>query len=231
MSPFVIVLRVVLAVICGGLIGLEREEKGRPAGFRTHILVCLGAAIIMILSEYMFHTYYIRYGSTSDPLRLGAQVISGIGFLGAGTIMHYGTSIKGLTTAASLWTVAAIGLTLGSGFYLLGIFSSIVVFIILVVFNSVEKNWYKKRSPLNTFEINIRMENNAEALGKVNLILHQYNAMILEMKFQSDEINNSSNNSAPIVLSIIFRLNPGSNVNVIIQEISNIGGIIKVERF
>ena len=230
MSPYVIVLRIMLSVICGGLIGLEREEKRRPAGFRTHILVCLGSTIIMILSEDMFRAYHKEFNITSDPLRLGAQVISGIGFLGAGTIMRYGNSIKGLTTAASLWTVAAIGLSLGSGFYLLGVLSTVIVFIILVAFNTAERKWYKKKRIFNTFEINITMENNTETLGKVILIYQKFNAKILEMKFLKEETEPTNANDIPIALYTVFRLEPGLNVSVIIQAINNLEGIINVER-
>lgn len=105
--------RIMLAIIIGGIVGLERGRKNRPAGFRTYILVCLGAALVMMTNQYV----YIRY-NVSDPVRLGAQVISGIGFLGAGTIILTGKNqIKGLTTAAGLWTAACSGLAIGIGFY------------------------------------------------------------------------------------------------------------------
>ncbi len=232
MSPFVIVIRIILSVICGGLIGLEREDKRRPAGFRTHVLVCLGSSIIMILSEYMFHTYKDEFGISIDPLRLGAQVISGIGFLGAGTIIQHGTSIKGLTTAASLWTVAAIGLALGSGFYLLGILSSVTVVFILIVFNSIEKKWGIKKYSFNTYEIYITMKNNAETLGKVNLVFHKYHAKILEMKFENKESEQAAYDcNNPIAIYIIFQLVPGSDVSQITQAINLLEGIMKVERY
>ncbi|HKL79999.1 MAG TPA: MgtC/SapB family protein [Mobilitalea sp.] len=231
MNPYVIIVRVVLPVICGGIIGMEREEKSRPAGFRTHMLVCLGSSIIMILSEYMFLTYYERYNITSDPLRMGAQVISGIGFLGAGTIIHHGTNIKGLTTAASLWTVAAIGLSFGSGFYFLGIIATIVVFIILFAFNMAEKKYSTRKHIFNTFEVNIIMENDPETLGRVNLVFCKFDVKILEMKFQSDEFEGGDLKIKPIVLYTVFRLKPGINVSEITQAINDLEGITRVERF
>ena len=231
MNPYVIVLRVILPVICGGIIGIEREGKSRPAGLRTHMLVCLGSSIIMILSEYMFLMYYERYNITSDPLRLGAQVISGIGFLGAGTIIHHGTNIKGLTTAASLWAVATIGLAFGSGFYFLGVIATIVVLIILFAFNVTEKKWNKRKSAYHTFEVNIKMENNPETLGKVNLILHKFNAQILEMKITSDEIKPRDLSNKLISFYTVFRLKPGINLSEITQEITLLEGIISIERF
>ena len=108
-----IVFRVVMAIVVGGILGLERGRKNRPAGFRTYILVCLGAALVMMTNQFVYVTYNV-----SDPVRLGAQVISGIGFLGAGTIILTGRNqIKGLTTAAGLWTSACLGLAVGIGFY------------------------------------------------------------------------------------------------------------------
>ena len=109
-----IVFRLLLATLCSGVIGYERGKKRRPAGFRTHILVCIGATLVMITSQYMSSIL----GLSADPARLGAQVISGIGFLGAGTIIVVGRNqVKGLTTAAGLWTCACIGLAIGIGFY------------------------------------------------------------------------------------------------------------------
>lgn len=109
-----IILRLTLATICGGVLGAERGRKRRPAGLRTHILVCIGAAMVMITSQYM--TDILRI--STDASRMGAQVISGIGFLGAGTIMVVGKNeVKGLTTAAGLWACACMGLAIGIGFY------------------------------------------------------------------------------------------------------------------
>jgi len=109
-----IILRLTLATICGGILGAERGRKNRPAGFRTHILVCIGATMVMITSQYMTDILKI----STDASRMGAQVISGIGFLGAGTIMVVGRNqIKGLTTAAGLWSCACMGLAIGIGFY------------------------------------------------------------------------------------------------------------------
>ena len=109
-----VTVRLLLAFIFGGVIGMDRERKGRPAGMRTHILVCLGASMTTMSGFFVVHTL----GMESDPLRISAQVISGIGFLGVGTILITGRMhVKGLTTAAGLWTTASIGIALGAGFY------------------------------------------------------------------------------------------------------------------
>ena len=108
-----IVLRLTLAILCGGIIGIERGRKGRTAGFRTHVLVCIGATLTVLTNQYM-----MQYFGGGDPARLGAQVINGIGFLGAGTIIVTGRhKVKGLTTAAGLWASACLGVAIGAGFY------------------------------------------------------------------------------------------------------------------
>jgi len=134
-----IALRIIVAGIFGGLIGYEREVKHMPAGFRTHILVCIGSALVMIIAEYMFRDF-----TNIDPSRLGAQVISGIGFLGAGTIIRDKFKVKGLTTAASLWAVACIGLAVGMGYFYIALVTSIIIFITLRFLSRVDRANNKK---------------------------------------------------------------------------------------
>ena len=122
-SSLYIFIRLIVAAILGGIIGLEREKLNRPAGVRTHMIVCLGSCLIMLLGEYMH-----QIDNTIDITRLGAQVVSGIGFLGAGAILKDGFSVRGLTTAATLWVVACVGLAVGGGFYLAGILTTIIVY-------------------------------------------------------------------------------------------------------
>lgn len=123
-------LRLLCAMAVGILIGTEREISNRPAGMRTHVLVALGACVVM-LSGQMIFTQYRAYGATPDPARLAAQVITGVGFLGAGTIMKEGPNVHGLTTAASLWTVACLGVAAGGGYYSVAILGAIFIFITL----------------------------------------------------------------------------------------------------
>jgi len=130
------ILRLIAACLLGGIIGYEREHVHRPAGFRTHILVCVGSALVMITSEFI----YLKYSSqvNVDPARLGAQVISGIGFLGAGTIIKEGVNVKGLTTAASLWAVSCVGIAVGIGFYSGAFIATIIIFLTLVVIKKTQ---------------------------------------------------------------------------------------------
>lgn len=136
-SGYQIFVRLLLATLLSGLIGFERESRGRAAGLRTHILVCIGSALAMLTSIYMFDIY--RGVATVDPTRIAAQVITGVGFLGAGTILRSGATVKGLTTAASLWAVAGIGLAVGCGFYFAALVGTTLVFITLVLFSKIEE--------------------------------------------------------------------------------------------
>ena len=129
-----IILRVVLTLLIGGLLGLERGKKHRPAGFRTHMLVCLGATMVMMTNQFASQLY-----GTGDPVRMGAQVVSGIGFLGAGTIMVTGKQqIKGITTAAGLWTAACCGLAIGIGFYEAAIICGVTIWFIMTFFARID---------------------------------------------------------------------------------------------
>ena len=137
LSCWEILLRFLCAMTVGLVIGTEREYTGRPAGMRTHTLVSLGSCSVMILSQLLF-AQYAAYGALPDPARLGAQVISGVGFLGAGTILREGTSIKGLTTAASVWTVACLGLAAGAGYYFISLCGMLLILLTLTALEWVQ---------------------------------------------------------------------------------------------
>ncbi|GAA0729045.1 MgtC/SapB family protein [Clostridium malenominatum] len=155
-----ILIRVLLAALVGGIIGYERENKNRPAGFRTHILVCLGATVVSMIQLYdIEYTIKLVQGSTelsnvlkADVGRLGAQVITGIGFIGAGTIIHEKGSVKGLTTAASLWTVGCIGLAVGKGYYSLSIISALSVICVLEFLKKFE-NAFREKCTIVRFQV------------------------------------------------------------------------------
>ncbi len=143
-SYWEIALRLGLAVIFGGLVGFERETHNRPAGFRTHILVCTGSALIMMVSAYGFIN---EFGAAYqlDPGRIAAQVVTGIGFLGAGTILQQRGSIRGLTTAASIWVVSGIGLATGIGFYVGAALATMLVLISLLYLGRVDRKLLQRR--------------------------------------------------------------------------------------
>ncbi|QCX34361.1 MgtC/SapB family protein [Caloramator sp. E03] len=207
-------LKLFLAVILGGIVGYERQHKSRPAGLRTHILVCIGACLVQIIS---LDFSIINKGTEVDPMRLGAQVISGIGFLGAGTIIKEGASIKGLTTAASLWTVACIGLATGSGLYMQSILATFFIYIALKGFKLIEdKIGYDKREV--SFEVVID-----DDLGKIGFI--GTNLGKLNVNISNIEINKKDEH-------IIIELNLKSPKNIsnerIIKAFSDIPGIKRV---
>lgn len=132
-----ITIRLTAAVFLGGIIGLEREIHGKEAGFRTYALVCLGSALVMIVSTQMFETY--RNVAQVDPSRIAAQVVSGIGFLGAGAIIRFPQGIKGLTTAAGIWTASGIGLACGMGFYYPAIITTFLTLVVLIIFSKIDR--------------------------------------------------------------------------------------------
>lgn len=142
-APLEAIMRLTLAALCGGLVGLERELRGRQAGFRTHLLVCMGSALVMVVSMNFALTdqwpAHPNFTIRIDPARIAYGVMGGIGFLGAGTIMQSRGVIRGLTTAAALWCVAAIGLTVGFGLYLIAIMATILVMISLFLLSFMER--------------------------------------------------------------------------------------------
>ena len=142
-----IAFRVVAAVVLGGIIGLERGLKNRPAGLRTYMLVCVGACLIMLTNQYIYQVF-----GTGDPVRMGSQVVSGIGFLGAGTIIvTKRNQIKGLTTAAGLWAAAAVGLAIGISFYEAAIIGGCAIFVVLTVIPSWDNRLQRNRKIIEAY--------------------------------------------------------------------------------
>ena len=139
--------RVFAAVLIGGILGLERGMKNRPAGLRTYMLVCVGTCVIMLTNQYVFQAV-----ETGDPVRMGAQVVSGIGFLGAGTIIvTRRNQIKGLTTAAGLWSTAGVGLALGIGFYEAAIAGAVAVFFVMTLLQKMDNRLHRKSRQLEAY--------------------------------------------------------------------------------
>ncbi len=174
-----------VAAILGGIIGWERERRGRPAGLRTHLLVCIGVTLMMLVSEHIFLKYQ-GYKNDSilriDPARIAAQVVTGIGFLGAGTIMRSRASIRGLTTAASLWVVAGIGLAVGSGFILPAIFTTAIAIAILILNALVEKKL--KRNKYRTIKMLITGQEHF--LDDITQVLEKNSVKLQNYKFKKN---------------------------------------------
>ena len=170
-----VTVRLVLAMICGGVIGLERERKRRPAGFRTHILICLGAAMTTLTSQYLA----LELHATTDMARLGAQVIAGIGFIGAGTIIiTKRRQVKGLTTAAGLWAAAIVGLCCGAAYFEAAVFATIIILLAEVVFAKLE---YFIVSNARVFNLYVEYADSSK-LGTIVDTIKKTGAYIVDME-------------------------------------------------
>lgn len=211
-TDYEIALRLFLACILGGVVGWTRERVHKPAGFRTHVLVALGSSLITIMSIYAF----ADFGTLPrDPARIAANIVTGIGFLGAGTIMREGSSVRGLTTAASIWVVAGIGMAIGSGMYFPAIVTTVLAFIILE--GIIEKYFIRKQHNLT---INISSDSKIREIGE---ILHKYDISIKHVSILP--INNSE------YISVVFsvRVLVQENIREAINELKKIEGIVSVQ--
>ena len=213
-----ILLRMILAFVCGGIIGIEREFKRRPAGFRTHILICLGAAITTLTSQYL--GLVMHYAT--DLARLGAQVIAGIGFIGAGTIIvTRRNQIKGLTTAAGLWTCAIVGLAIGAGFYEGGILATLIILVSEIVFGWLEY-FVIDRMPETNIYLEFRSRSVLETLFD-ELKAQNIKVRDLEITRTSDE---SGVNSSAI---FSLRFQKPLTTETVLETIRGIDGILLAE--
>ena len=213
----VLTARLVLACILGGVIGYERESTNRPAGFRTHILVCVGSALVMITSEFIFERY--RGMTNIDPARLGAQVISGIGFLGAGTIIRDGFNVKGLTTAASLWAVSCVGIAAGIGFYEGAIVATLIIYLTLIVLKRMEKHFAKK---LHYKTIHIHSLNIPGQIGLLSNVFENHGVNVKTIEFINDA------DDTGIIVKFRVIMPEGSSKTALIDGLQKVEGIQKV---
>jgi len=210
-------LRMFLAMICGGCIGLEREFKRRSAGFRTHILICLGATMTTSISQFL----YLYMGYYTDMARLGAQVVAGIGFIGVGAIVTTPQKrVKGLTTAAGLWASAIIGLCLGAGFYEGGLLATMLILIAELVLSPLEHRYLNK-----TPEINLYMEyNNKSTLDNVLFIFRQMGIKVVNLEITRDTENERHNASA----IFLIRLNRRFTADKVVEAASKVDGVFSI---
>lgn len=209
--------RLVLAVIIGGLIGLERGASNHAAGFRTHILVCVGSALVMLTNEYICYLY-----GAGDPARLGAQVITGVGFLGAGTIMMTGRNkIKGLTTAAGLWASACLGLAIGIGYYSGALIAAGLVLLSLALLPKVEDFFYKMTKSMDLY-IEI------ESVEQFKVFV-KYLRSLETKHFKTEIINEGSGLPGAICFQLDMKLGKGQNYEEILDDIKAFVGVWLVE--
>ena len=211
------VFKIALALICAGVIGIERGRKKRPAGFRTYMVVCVGATLVMMTNEYLCKVY-----GTGDVARLGAQVINGIGFLGAGTIITTGHNrVKGLTTAAGLWTSACIGLAIGSGYYEGAILGTCAIVIIMVVLHS-----FDRRLTNNTKAIILYVEFTKMSVMRKLVGFAREN----DIKVEDVEIEQPNNMmEAKMAAVVTLRLPNKENHLEFLEKVSSLEGVMFVE--
>lgn len=212
-----VVVRILVAIIIGGLIGLERGMKNRPAGLRTYMLVCVGACLIMLTNQYIY-----QFTGVGDPMRLGAQVVSGIGFLGAGTIIvtkH--NQIKGLTTAAGLWASAGVGLALGIGFYEGAITAAIGIYTILTVLQRWEYRIHKK---VRLIDVYIELENSVP----LNEFMNNLRALGFQIEgVQFEPENELETNTRSIVITL--KSQKREDHLTLLERIRGLAGIVHLE--
>ena len=215
-------IRLVLSMILGGLIGYERELTNRPAGLRTHILVTVGSCLVMILSIYGF-TGLGPNGGNGEPARLAAQVVSGIGFLGAGTIMREGTTVSGLTTAASIWICGGIGLAIGSGFYFAALITTVIALFSLVGIRLIER----KNTRFGRYsKVKIIGVEGSGFIVDIGSLFEKFNISIRNIQIRNYIIDENDNKDMEI--NFLIRLPLKYNKLKIYEEINKIHGVHQV---
>ena len=189
-----IFFRLFLSIVIGGILGLERGRKSRPAGLRTYILVCLGSTVVMMTNQYVSQCM-----NTGDPVRMGAQVLSGIGFIGAGSIMKTGRNqVRGITTAAGLWAAACIGLAIGIGFYEVAIAGGILIFIVLSIMQNMD---YFTRKHTSVIDIYVELESR-EYMGEFIEFMRDSGLSMSNLQMEPDYLGTNSINSVAFVVTV-----------------------------
>lgn len=204
-SEVEMLIRLLMAALFGAIIGLERERKDWAAGLRTHMMVCVGAALVMLVSTYGFNDV-LEQGRLSDPSRIAAQVVSGIGFIGAGTIMFQKQGIvRGITTAAGLWTVAAIGLAAGSGMYFAAAATTALAIVILLIMQPIER---RLTGRFRHHSMRVTTINRTSLLEIMNMVLQNEDIDVLAYTTDKQEDN--------FIMSITFKSIPKERLTAIV---------------
>ena len=216
-SEWELLLRLVLSCVLGGMIGYERQSRHKSAGLRTNILVCLGSCLIMVLSQALYQN--VEGKTNADPARLAAQVVSGIGFLGAGAIMKEGLTVTGLTTAACLWVVAGVGLAVGAGFYSGALFTAALVFITLGTLSRLD-DWVTHEKNLN---ITIHTLEASGQLVHINQCLDD-----LQIKIKGLKIKKDCENEENVYIELMVFNKKSVKSLFIVDALKRIDGVISV---
>jgi putative Mg2+ transporter-C (MgtC) family protein len=224
------ILRLFLAFLLGSVVGLEREYTQQSAGLRTHILVCLGSTVFTLISisDMMtgLHMHDISntmsYRIARDPGRIAAQVVSGIGFIGGGAVLRHGANIRGLTTAASLWTIASIGMLLGVGYYQLAIVATLFSFLVLFIVGTMERSMFRKHLKRFTM-LHILLTLRQESLAKIERWLET------EFPNKTTETRLTRNEDNPSTMALMYALDIRGmhvDVNTLSRQLNGIDGVL-----
>lgn len=210
----VALLRMLISAVAGGLVGWDRERRLQPAGLRTHILICMGATLVMLVSIYIPQTFMDF--KNGDPGRIAAQAVTGIGFLGAGAIIKFGVNIKGLTTAASIWITAALGLALGCGLYIVSLVTVGMILFVLWALDNFEKRMFIQKLS-KTLRVTVRRDH--FDVEKVKRLLKSYKIAVTTVDVDSDIENSIKIYTFVIVFPERIKLNQLEND---IEKIENV---------
>lgn len=208
-------IRLLLAALLGSLIGLERERLLWAAGLRTHMLVCVGSCLLMIVSSFGFQDALAMAHTELDPSRVAAQVVSGIGFLGAGSILLRGEVIRGLTTAASLWTVAAIGLSVGGGLYVVSTAATFIILVILIAIKPMERV-YRNRVQVHVIKLIARRRRFPEKGQRSDGQPRRQGAAVHRRKGNRDDTDS---------ITIELKRTSGAQAKQILEQLLTIDGV------
>ncbi len=182
-----ILIRLGLAALLGMMVGYERERQNQPAGLRTHVILAVGSCLAMTVSIDLAIQFY-PHAPNGDPARLAAQVISGIGFLGAGAILRYGTNVKGLTTATSLWAIAIVGLAVGAGHYFSAVGTTLAMLIVLTILNIIEKRYIRAYQIIT---LTVTARENPALVETLLEVFKKLKKKVLNIGFEADPIKKS----------------------------------------
>ncbi|MCB2214285.1 MgtC/SapB family protein [bacterium] len=220
-SEVQIILRILLGALLGAVIGFERERDNQPAGLRTHMILVVGATLAMVLSINLGYLY-ARPGTPADPARLAAQVISGIGFLGAGAILRYGFNVKGLTTATSLWTMAIVGMAVGAGYYLIGVVTTAIMLVVLGLLNIIENRWV--RTSVSRF-ISIQAEYHKGVVKNIRQLVNEFSDDLVSFNIQKHVKDKR------IRIQVVARISRDQDLEELVDAVSDVDGVrnLKVE--
>lgn len=214
-----VILRVCLATILGGVVGMERERSERAAGLRTHAMVGLGAAAFMVISAFGFKDILGSNAVGLDPSRVAAQIVTGIGFLGAGTIIFQRETVKGLTTAASIWVVAAIGTAVGGGMYVLAASTTVLTLGVLAGLKPVENRWFRSR---RTRSLSLLFDPGQISLSQIESALeqrgHSFDQIVI-LPGESGQLDR---------VDFVFDLSSTKNLSALIDNLRHIAGVRRI---